>query len=155
LLGIIFKLVNQMKRSELFSVPLAQETLVEFKERGRFQVHLVGPRFTTAFAGVAIRLINASNNQAVRISRSVFPMSSSGLIEVRMLYGSVIMSEAGRYVLSVQGLKGGRDYTGCRILVTHPYTLYAMTCFIGIMLSGFGFIIGLVMSLIYLGKTQE
>lgn len=154
LLIILIKLVNKMKRAELLSVPLARETLVEFEEAARFQLHLASPRFTTALAGLVISLLNESNDQAARMSRSVVPLSSSGLSEVRVSYGVVVISEAGRYVLGVRGLEGGRDYTGCRILVTRPYTLYAVTCIIGIVLAGGGFIFGSVMSLIYLGRMH-
>lgn len=154
LLVVTFKLVNKMKRAELFSMPLVQETLIEFKEGGSVQIHFAGPRFTSVFAGLRLRLVNASNNQAVRVSRRVAAVRSSGISEARASYGTVIIPEAGRYMLSVQGLERRRDCAGCRLIFTHPYLLYAVACIIGMVLSGGGFIFGLVMSLIYLKGAE-
>ncbi len=153
LLIVIFKLVDKTRRAELFSVPLAEATIIEFKDSGLVQLQLAGPRFTRAFAGLSFELVNASNNESVPVSRSVVRSRSSGISEMRMAYG-VVIPEAGRYGLRVAGLRGESDYAGHRIIFAQPYTLYAVLCIIGIVFSGGGFIFGTVMSLIYLGNAN-
>ncbi len=152
LIFVIMRLVKKIGSAELVSASLSEEMPIDFPAIGDIQMHLVGPRFSRAFSGLKFNLINAANKQNIPLSRSM-PLQSSGVSEIKMAHSRFSLETTGKHLLQVRGLQEQKSYAGCRILFTRPYTLYVVMCIIGILLSGGGFIGGIVMSLIYLGNA--
>ena len=153
LIAVILKLVKKITGAELFSVPLSNEMDLDFPDAGTYQMHLAGPRFSRAFAGLKYNLLHGATNQTVKISRSI-PLQSSGISEVKHSHGRFTIESTGRHLLQVSGLNADKDCRKCRILFTHPYSLYALMCVVGIVLSGVGFIGGIVASILYLSGAR-
>lgn len=155
LVVLIVNLIKTINTAELLRVPLNNETALDFKEKGRVEMHLeCSHRLISPFFGLHFEIKDVHNQQVAPISRIVFPLRSSGINSVRLLHGEVSIPQASRYSLRVDGLQAEKNYDGCRIIFTHPYTLAGILHTLGIVVSGGGFILGLVMSLIYLQRMN-
>lgn len=109
---------------------------------------------TISILWTALRIKDARNEQVVPISRLLFPLKSSGFNSVRVVHGEINIPRAGRYSLRINGLQAEKNYGSCRIIFTRPYSLIVILHALGITVSGVGFILGLVTSLIYLVQIR-
>ena len=155
LLILIVNLIKTINTAELLRVPLHNETVLDFTEKGRVQMHFeCSPRLLSPFFGLHYEIKDARNEQVVPISRLLFPLKSSGFNSVRVVHGEINIPRAGRYSLRINGLQAEKNYGGCRIIFTRPYSLIVILHALGITVSGVGFILGLVTSLIYLVQIR-
>lgn len=155
LLILIVNLIKTINTAELLRVPLNKETVLDFTEKGRVQMHLeCSRRLISPFFGLHYEIKDTRNQQVVPISRLILPLKSSGVNSIRLLHGEINIPQAGRYSLRITGLQAQKDYRDCRIIFTRPYSLIVILHALGITVSGGGFILGVVMSLIYLVRIR-
>ncbi len=132
----IVGLVGLEKRNEIVSVPLAERQDVEFAKAGSVVLCAEGPLLTSRFAGLTYELI-APDNTPVESRRVWLHSKSSSFSRVRMEMRVFEVQEAGRYVLRVQGLKGG-EAAGpeCKLVFTRPHLAQKVGYILGIVSAG-------------------
>jgi len=124
------------KRNELLSVPLLERQDVEFAEAGRVVLCVEGPLLTGRFAGLTYELATP-NNAPVKSRATWLHSKSSSFSRVRMEVRVFEVPEPGRYVLRVQGLKGGQAADSQhRLVFTRPHLVQTVGYILGIVFAG-------------------
>ena len=143
----IVGVVGLGKKSEIVSVSLAEKQDVEFAEAGSVVLCVEGPWLTSRFAGLSYEL-TAADNTRVKSRKIWLHTKSSGLSRVRLEMRVFEVPEPGRYVLRVQGLKGGQAADSEHKLVfTRPHLGQTVGYILGIVFAG----ILLVGSMVFFG----
>ncbi len=141
---LIARLLLMLKESVEIAVPVAQRQEIEFRTPGEKCLHVEGPLFTTAFAGLSFTLQDKATGQNVPLRMVLFRSSVKGFTKVRLLLHRCAINHAGCFDLAIAGMKEGRDYSDCRIIFTKPYVAKSMLFVLGLIFAGGLIICGLV-----------
>ncbi|MFA4904578.1 MAG: hypothetical protein WC600_17750 [Desulfobaccales bacterium] len=133
--NLIARLRRMLKESVELAVPVARQQQIEFRTPGEKGLHIEGPLFTTAFAGVSFTLRDEATGQAVPLRMVLFRSSVRGFSKMRMLLYRCFISHAGCFDLAIAGMKEGRDYSDCRIVFAKPYVAKTVLFILGLLLA--------------------
>ncbi|TCJ11600.1 hypothetical protein EZJ19_15105 [Parasulfuritortus cantonensis] len=149
----ITDLIAVVKRSYLFSVPLASRQDIQFAEPGRVTLSMEGPRFTTRFGNANFELRDAAG-VVVAGRPSLMRLRSSGMTTVRMELLSFDIPRPGRYTLDITGLGEPREGDDKHAVVfQRPALAPIIIHVVGIVLSAGLFITSLVFFILRLNEA--
>lgn len=129
---LIRRLLRMLKAGVECELPIAPRQIIEFNTPGEKCMHLQGPRFTTAFWGVKFALKDEATGEQVPLRPILFRMVTSGLKRVRIFTHRCTISHAGRYELTISGIREGVDPSPIGIVFTRPYRVQAILFIVGL-----------------------
>lgn len=148
LAAAVKRLLRLLKESVECKLPIVPHQIFEFTGPGEKCMHLEGPRFTTAFWGVKFALKDQATGEDVPLKAILFRVVASGFKKARIYTHRCVISHAGRYELTISGIREGTDLSSLGVIFTKPYRAKAMLLILGITFAGMLVIAGLVFSLL-------
>ena len=149
---ILWRLIARLRRVLRESVelvlPLALRQRVEFVMPGEKCLHIEGPLFTTAFAGLSFLLHDSATGLPIPLRRVLLRSSVRGLRRARLLLYRCNIDHAGNHDLTTTGMREDRNYSDCRIIFTRPDVARMAIVVMGLVLAGLLLIFSLVFGLL-------
>lgn len=136
LLGyFIVNVVRLEGRSQIISLPLAEQQNVAFGEAGAVVLHIQGPRFTTRFASLTWEL-SAEDGTPVTSRNLWLRPAASHVSTARLGIRVYEIPRPGNYVFRIHGLKDKPGfYDKCEIIFTRWHRARSIGNVIGIVFS--------------------
>lgn len=137
----ILNLVRLGAKTQLFSLPLAAEQTIEFKEAGKVVLSGEGPLFTSKFAKLQFEL-SAEAGAPLEGRTTWFHARRTDFSNVKLELMSYTIPRPGKYTLRIRNLeKGAPAETGHHIVFSKPRLIQTIGFILGIVLSA-GLLIG-------------
>jgi hypothetical protein len=144
----IVHLVGLSAKNQIAKVPLLERQQIEFPEAGPVVLCVEAPRFSGRVRDLAFDL-RTGDGLPVEGHRCLFRLTSTGISRTKTELQQYEIPYPGRYILLVGGLAAA-SHSEHRIVFARPYLLQAVGYILGIILSGWLLIGGLVLFLLRL-----
>lgn len=149
LVWIIANLLRSNRRQILASAPLLPDQELNLPQENNALILLEVPRFGSDHRGWELELTELQTNRVTRLRYQLLRASGAtyGVTTMRVPFGRISLSTAGRYRLRVAGLVAGHDYSSSRIFFSRPYLARMVLQIIGIVICGVGMLLSLLLAL--------
>ncbi len=134
--ALIVRLRRMLKEGVECELPVIPRQTFEFCAPGEKYLHLQGPRFSTAFWGVKLALKDEATGEPVPLRGVIFRMVTSGISRARIFTHRCMISHAGRYELTISGIREGTDPASAGVVFTKPYRARAVLFILGLVFAG-------------------
>ncbi len=146
----IVSVVKAVKAARLFSVPMASEQEVEFRQAGTVAVCVQGPQSALMFKRFSFEMTTPEERE-IRGWKNWFPTRTSGFSWVRLEIRRFDIPGPGRYILRARGMGDSEEKTAQQqIVFMRPHLLKSVVCVIGILAGAGLFIVNLVFSILHI-----
>ncbi|MBV5318622.1 MAG: hypothetical protein JZU50_12540 [Desulfobulbaceae bacterium] len=142
LLGMCIKsLLQTIRRSRLFSVPLLDRQEIEFAETGKVDLCLEGPLLSRRFAHLEYEL-TGPDGLPVKSRRVLFRTGARGFTKINIPIKVYAITQPGSHIFQLKGLGEAKPFDGeHRMVFMRPRFKRILLHVVGIVLAG-SFLIG-------------
>jgi hypothetical protein len=102
-------------------LPLAAEQVVRFDSPDGYVLHIEGPQFTTAFAGLKYTLIENATGQETTSLPIIFRSTTSGFSTAKMSIRRFFVQNAGDHTLRVDGIRAESLKPSMSVFFSRPW----------------------------------
>src|SRR3989338_2918707 len=121
LTGLIIRLARLPERKLFVSVPLLPEQTIELRSPGAVQLHLVGPRLSSAFSELTFSLLDPKSGERLPSRTILLRMHSSGRRDTSLALQEFDVPGPGSYLLRAEGAAAGAVDPKYTVKLSEPY----------------------------------
>jgi hypothetical protein len=141
----VLRLSRLHQESRIHQLRVLPEQVLSFAAPGSYDLHIEGPWFNTAFAGVQFSLRDRASGREAGSMPILFRMKRSNLARTSLSVRRFRVETPGEYVLSIAGLSPGADTSRLGLAFARPYAARAGFLTILAVLGGALFLVSLLL----------
>ncbi len=146
--GLAFSVIGLIRGNRedlLASAPIVSEQEVTLATSGEVLVLIDNPRTATDFRCFQIQLMDRQSGRLTTMSYSVVTAQGAvyGVGQMQVPFGR-FNARAGPYILRIQGLQSGVDYSRSALILSRPYIGRMVRQILGIVLCGLGMLLSAI-----------
>ena len=145
LAACVIGLIRDNRNDILASAPIVREQEVRLARAGEVVVMVETPRTATDYRAFQIQLVDQQNGQSVTLAYSLMTAKGAvyGVTTMQVPFGRM-NAHPGTYFVRMAGLREGKDYSECRLILSRPYMGRMAAQIIGIVLCGVGMLLSII-----------
>ena len=134
------RLIRSNQGDTLATGAFVPEQGVQLPSGAEVEVLVQIPQLSTGFADVQVELIDKETERGMvlKYTRASRQGAVRGFDGMKLRFGSLKVSQSGRYIAKISGLTPGKDYSNCQIVFSRPYLGRMVVQIIGIVFCGVG-----------------
>jgi len=145
----VVRLLRSNREQLLASGPMTAEQEFALRQAAAILLLIEVPRFGSNFRELEFEVVEQASGRTTKL-RYDFVRAQGVVYDVttmRVPLGRVTVERPGTYLVRVDGLQEGTDYSRCRIIFSRPYLGRMVLQIIGIVICAIGMLLSLLLAL--------
>ncbi|MEP6763175.1 MAG: hypothetical protein ABJB66_02635 [Gemmatimonadaceae bacterium] len=147
-------LLRTVRRSVVATVPISTEQPMSFIETGTFALNIEGSSLNSVSSDMRFELYRKESSVPIPLRRVLFRTEVSSFRRSRLELYSFSITEAGAYVLRIEGMHRAMSDNELAVVITRPFTGSMIVHILALVVLGICFIGSLVVSGLAIAGTS-
>ena len=149
LVWMVVRLLRSNRQQLVATGPIIAEQVFVLRKPGPLLLLVEVPRIGSNFRQLEFELIEKETGQSTRMHYDFLRAQGAvyGVTTMRVPIGRFVVGREGSYLLRVAGLQQDADYSGSRIMFSHPYLARMILQIIAILFVAIAMLLSLLVAL--------
>jgi len=149
LVWMVVRLLRSNREQLLATGPITAEQEFALREAAALLLLIEVPRFGSRFRELEFEVVEQASGRTTKLTYDFLRAQGAvyGVTTMRVPLGRVTVERPGSYLVRVDGLQEGADYSRCRIMFSRPYLGRMVLQIIGIVICAIGMLLSLLLAL--------